>query len=516
MSSKGFGLLAIMVAAAVMWAIPTASAGKPVDLRKAGDALKKVTVDLGTVVDGTLSKTEEALRKTRDEAAAALRKANKAKAEQRQTATDPKTQPPLHGSDPHAQGGVLVVDLNPSNARPLSGDPAGRDSGEEVIIGRARGEQVNGAYHGHITILSLFGRELSGVDSTPGQSNTGPLQPIQTGILDPLCNGTANAVCLSLLVANSATTATGSTNDFKIARASVLGLGVGAAESQGVINQDTACQTGVGGSQTANVNGSGGLAVAQVANSVTSSKACRGQAPVVSNKSTVIGLGGVGVGIPAAGCANGTPDTVSGIPAILPIVCNADDIAGAAAVREALDLYVLQVGGTSLAKETTASSEAFTVAPAEVARTPQCSDGIDNDGDGVADTNDPGCHTDNDATNPDSYRANDDDETDRRRAATGGSGDTECSDDRDNDGDGKTDADDPGCHVDNDINKPYDPDDDSEANGGGGGGGGDGGQTTDASSLPFTGTDVVGISLAGLLMLAGGMLLRRREGSHAL
>jgi LPXTG-motif cell wall-anchored protein len=34
---------------------------------------------------------------------------------------------------------------------------------------------------------------------------------------------------------------------------------------------------------------------------------------------------------------------------------------------------------------------------------PQCSDGIDNDGDGVIDADDPGCHTDGDASNPDSY-----------------------------------------------------------------------------------------------------------------
>lgn len=34
---------------------------------------------------------------------------------------------------------------------------------------------------------------------------------------------------------------------------------------------------------------------------------------------------------------------------------------------------------------------------------PQCSDGIDNDGDGLIDADDPGCHTDGDASNPDSY-----------------------------------------------------------------------------------------------------------------
>ena len=41
-----------------------------------------------------------------------------------------------------------------------------------------------------------------------------------------------------------------------------------------------------------------------------------------------------------------------------------------------------------------------------------CADGIDNDGDGVIDAKDPGCHTDGNADNPDSYDPNDDDETD--------------------------------------------------------------------------------------------------------
>ncbi len=45
-----------------------------------------------------------------------------------------------------------------------------------------------------------------------------------------------------------------------------------------------------------------------------------------------------------------------------------------------------------------------------------CSDGVDNDGDGLSDIDDPGCHTDGDATNPASYDRNDDDEADAARA----------------------------------------------------------------------------------------------------
>jgi hypothetical protein len=41
---------------------------------------------------------------------------------------------------------------------------------------------------------------------------------------------------------------------------------------------------------------------------------------------------------------------------------------------------------------------------------PECSDTVDNDGDGVIDAQDPGCHTDGDATNAASYDPTDDDE----------------------------------------------------------------------------------------------------------
>lgn len=78
------------------------------------------------------------------------------------------------------------------------------------------------------------------------------------------------------------------------------------------------------------------------------------------------------------------------------------------------------------------------------ASTPQCSDAKDNDGDGKIDyPADLGC------VNP-----TDDDERDK----------PECSDGRDNDGDGKIDAADPGCHTDgnpsNDLS--FDSEDDDE------------------------------------------------------
>ena len=124
-------------------------------------------------------------------------------------------------------------------------------------------------------------------------------------------------------------------------------------------------------------------------------------------------------------------------------------------------------------------------------------------------------------TTPTPTTPNDTSEVDKS-GGTGGSGNgdngVQCADKKDNDGDGLVDAKDPGCHSDGNANNPdsYDASDDSEAGGGNGGGNGagTGGQTTNASTLPFTGTDVVGLGLAGLLMLAGGLLLRRREDAH--
>lgn len=77
---------------------------------------------------------------------------------------------------------------------------------------------------------------------------------------------------------------------------------------------------------------------------------------------------------------------------------------------------------------------------------PQCSDTTDNDGDGLIDTNDPGCHWDGDATNPASYAPDDDNEANV-------AGPSQCSDGVDNDGDGLVDLSDPECTSPTDDNE---------------------------------------------------------------
>jgi uncharacterized membrane protein YgcG len=533
MTRNRIGVLALLVSTVVIFALPAGSLAKALDLREARDALvqagQQVKNGLKTTVDKTGKKTAAVVDKTKT---AVKQKTNASKT--RATATDPAKQPPMHGTNPHGMGTDVVADLNPSNDRPLDANPDGSGSGEDVVVGRARGEKdASGAFHGHITIAALFGHEILGVDSRPGETKTGPLQGLQTGVLDPLCQATGgapNGVCLSLLVANSKTATSASANDFAVARASLLGINVGAAESSGAIADDGKCQTSSGTAKVADVNTSSGV-IAQVSNSSSTSKSCTGQAPQVTNTSQVINLGGTGVPLPAAGCANGTPDTETGIPGLLPIICNAEEIVGAAGVREALDVFALQTGTNSLLKATTAASESLSVAPPEGGKA-QCSDGVDNDGDKLVDADDPGCHTGDDPKKP--YNPDDNDESNKgntgsgdggtkgggtkggggnngggnQGSGAGGGNGAQCADGVDNDGDGVIDADDPGCHTDGNPNNAssYDKGDTSE-----GGGGAGGAKNLAAGALPFTGTDVIGIAFAGLLMLAGGLMLRRRE-----
>ncbi len=279
--------------------------------------------------------------------------------------------PPLHGTNPHGQGTVLAVDLSPSGQRPLAGDPTGAgdqpQNREEVVIGRARGEKDANGYHGHITIISLFGNELLGVDTRPGQTGKGPVESVQT-VLNSICTG--SQVCLTALKANSTTTGNSSTNSFAVATASVGGQGgvtTGVAESNGNISEDSNCQVSHGDSRVFNAT-IGGTQAATVGPTSSDTRACRDGTRTQKNESRVIGLGGQNVPLPAAGCGNGTPDTVTGIPTIAPIVCNADDTTGQAAdtygVREALTVFALDTGTTALLRTAAAGAESLAKAPA--------------------------------------------------------------------------------------------------------------------------------------------------------
>jgi hypothetical protein len=452
------------------------------------------------------------------------------------TAANPQTEPPLHGTNPHAQGTAAVVDLSPSATRPFSVDAAGTSNDEDIVVGRSRGEQrADGTYHGHITVAALFGNEIiAAADTGPGEHKAGSLLP---AVLDPLC--TATGICVGAVQYDSNTTTTGSFNSFRTLSIALGGatqlpglpalpgvsspaLSVGAASSVANISSDGTCQVSEGGSNVANVRTAGAVAV-NAATSASRSSACRGQASTQTNGSSVVELGGNPLPLLGAGCANGTADTTTGLPGVLPIICNADDSSttgGTQAnlssdvygVRNALDVYVLAIGNSALAQVSAAQSESLAVAPAAAVVTPPTTTtpaaptpaattttpttpATATDNTGPADNTGTGDNAGNDVTGNDN-------------TGSGGSGSPQCSDKVDNDGDGVIDAADPGCHSDGNAGNPasYNPNDDSEANGS---------ASLSGKQLPFTGTDVVVLGLAGALLLAAGLTLRgparRRE-----
>ena len=283
-------------------------------------------------------------------------------------------------------------------------------------------------------------------------------------------------------------------------------LSIGAAESQGNISSDGTCQTTHGASNVASISGASGLA-ADVATATSDSKACNnGAAPTQTNTSSVVKLGAAGLPLPAAGCANGTADTVTGLPLLLPIICNADDSSATGGsqasapygVRDALDVYVLAVLNQAAVRVSASSSESLAVAPsAPTTTTPTTTTPATTTPAAAtttpaatvvpgATTTTPNIGSSDDATPADD--GTDDTGDDDAPADDGGA--TECSDGVDNDGDGKIDfGSDPGCSS---------AEDDSEDNS----------VSIGGNELPFTGTDVVVLGIAGLLLLASGLALR--------
>ncbi|MEA2153871.1 MAG: hypothetical protein QOE11_11 [Solirubrobacteraceae bacterium] len=443
-------------------------------------------------------------------------------------AADPTTQPPLHGTNPHGQGTVATVDLNPSATRPFSADPTGSTDSEDVVVGRSRGEQrADGTYHGHITVAALFGNEIiAGADTAPGQQvHSGIAQDLLTN----LCNGTG--ICLGAVHVDSVTNNSGSINHLTVASAAIgnaqlPALRIGAAESDGNIAADANCQASHGASQVLDVL-AGGQVAASAATSTSDARACRNQGPTQTNASRVVTLGQNGLPVPAAGCDNGTADVKTGLPALLPIVCNADDSSATGGVqasapygvRDALDVYVLAVGQAAAAKLSTSSSESQAVAPAAApAVVPPANNPGNANNPAAGNANNPAAGNQNANDNAGNAGAgnngaanngNGNGNNGNNGNGNGGNGAPQCSDGVDNDGDGVIDRADPGCHTDGNANNAatFNPNDDSEANGAA--------SLSSRGQLPFTGTDVVGLGLAGALLLAAGLALRgpsrRRE-----
>jgi LPXTG-motif cell wall-anchored protein len=141
-----------------------------------------------------------------------------------------------------------------------------------------------------------------------------------------------------------------------------------------------------------------------------------GATPKYTANSEIVDLAIAGNSIPLNAPAQDLIDAINGVLATsgLNAVANVErnvvtQIAGGGIGVDALVVTVLSAAGaTPLATVRLAHAE---VTAAACAAKPQCSDGVDNDGDAVIDTADPGCHTDGNAANASTYVPTDNDET---------------------------------------------------------------------------------------------------------
>ena len=314
--------------------------------------------------------------------------------------------PPAHGTNPHGQGTIAVADdslFTPdpeSNPHPY--EPGGAN--ETIVLGRSRGEQnPDGTYHGHVTVLSLLGSEVLGVDTDEGESDGGPVGDLNDALED-LCLDTG-FLCLQVLDIDSETDESGSENSFSLVSAGVFlpvpggtGVFVDGGSSRGDISEEGGCQTATGEST---VLGAETLLFGiQAGNSESESTACNDGTSTQENESSALVFNDIDLLRlidPEADCANGVPDTVLFDIGLAAAICNADDSSNVGGtqldspfgVREAFTLFVvdfLDLGGTDggaeplglpielpvLLKTTLAAAESFAVAPPE--EPPVCPD----------------------------------------------------------------------------------------------------------------------------------------------
>jgi len=327
----------------------------------------------------------------------------------------PSYTPPLHGANPHGQGDVAAVDLIPSDTLPLPGNPS--DADEDLVIGTSKGQETNGSYSGRVTILhaNLLGiidtdalglHDLLNIETSEGQTETGPTAALNNALDTIVCPALGGPGCLALLPMSSETTATGSQNSFAVASTDlsvdlglipvigpslgVLGLQSAAASSTGEISETSTCQTSKGTSNVADLDaglpGIGPVSADALQGS-SESQACNTGTSSVNQSSSVVNLQGAGLGIPVAGCANGTPNSDFNLEllgvVLASTVCNADTTNGGQTsspygVREALTIFALPA--LRLLKVTTAGPESHAVAPA--ATTPPDTPGTPGNGGG--------------------------------------------------------------------------------------------------------------------------------------
>lgn len=224
----------------------------------------------------------------------------------------------VQGPNPHGQGTALAISLGGKEA---------------VVVARSRGEQrPDGTYHGHTTTLGLFGNDVIGNDTGPGQTAKGPIAPIQEGVLDAICKGSSGNVCIDLLRADSATTTTGSNNHTRIAGLMLggpNGIAAEAADSNGNINSNGSCQTAHGDVTLLKLV-LGGKPLVDLGESASDSNSCPNGTTVHNSSNPLLAIGGNAIPLP--GCGANSPGNLIDLSPLLLIACNAGAATGAGGI----------------------------------------------------------------------------------------------------------------------------------------------------------------------------------------
>lgn len=251
-------------------------------------------------------------------------------------------------SNPHAQGTVAQVDVE----APAGVDDGGLLDGEEVVVGRSSAEQNSGdgSYQGGVTQVGLFDQVILGIDSKTGQTVLARFEPV-AGLLDAVCEGSGNSICLTVLAAQSATDEYGSSSSHAIATADI-GQGdqriqAGVGESAASLRDDGSCQTASASSTVARADVLGQVD-GTVLHSDTGSASCPGSASQTGG-SEVLELNGNHLPLPGD-CSEGI-NSGFGVLSLVEVSCNsAGDGSNSAVGVDALGEDAL--AGTPLADAT--------------------------------------------------------------------------------------------------------------------------------------------------------------------
>ncbi|MBA2347597.1 MAG: hypothetical protein H0V81_04810 [Solirubrobacterales bacterium] len=246
-------------------------------------------------------------------------------------------------------------------------------------------------------------------------------------ILEPVVANAQNAPCADDSAEIIGTTDVGGVVEVEVARATT-DVNPNDLSAAPAANGDSGTATSEVTSPVINLPG---LVITADVLSARAAYTCQGGQPVASGSSVVANLtvNGQAITLPP----DNAPFSVDVGP-LATLLVNQTVQGPNTITQRALELRVPNDGSVATVIIGEAIAD-FTGNPCTLAAAPapQCSDGVDNDGDGRIDAQDPGC-----LSGPGgSFNPQDNDETDGARP--------QCSDGVDNDGDGRIDAQDPGC-----------------------------------------------------------------------